>query len=212
MKKFFLLFLMPISPKLAQYTDANLAKYINNIILNVLANAGTFPLTAAMIPALKLKAQEFVTAYESVKNGPAGSAKKKDALRVELETLFNQVGVAAWAESNNSIETFSLTGIDTRKPFEHRLSLDIPVGLELVKGKVQNSLKLKFKKVKGAVYYKVVVTMTDGTVVKEVTSTNSRDTSITHLTKGVEYFVKAAACGTGDLMSDWSNMVNCYCS
>lgn len=212
MKKIIFLFLMPISPKLAQYSDANLSKYISNIILNVVGNADTFPLSMAMIPALRLKVQEFIVACQSVKHGPAGSAEAKNALRVEVVNMFNQMAVAAWTESNNSIETFSKTGIDTRKPFEHRLSLDTPVGLEMSKGNSQNSLKLKFKKVNGALYYKVIVAMADGTVVKESTSTNSRNTAITGLTKGVEYFVKIAACGTGELMSDWSNMVNCYCS
>ena len=211
MKHFLVLFLMPVSLKLAKYTDEKLITFISNVLLSVVANAAIFVNTQALVPAMKTAIKNFSDACASVKNGPAGSAAAKDALRLQLETLINQMAVSCWTESLNSIETFKKSGFSTRKPFEHILSLLTPVKLLLKQCSFPNSLQLSFKAVEHAVYYKVRVMLADGTVVSELTTTDSRKTIITDLKRAEHYFVQVAAC-SAKIQSEWSSKVDAICA
>lgn len=211
MKKIIFFFLMPVSLKLAKYTDEKLIVFINNVLISIIANAAIFVNTQALVPAMKTAIKNFSDACAAVKNGPAGSAAAKDALRLQLETLINQMAVSCWTESVNSIDTFKKSGFNTRKPFEHILSLLTPVKLLLKQCSFPNSLQLTFKAVEHAVYYKIRVMLTDGTVVAELTTTDSRKTIITDLKRGEHYFVQVSAC-SAKIQSEWSSKVDAICA
>lgn len=211
MKKIILLFLMPVSLKLASYTDSKLITFINNIMLSVMANKATFVDSQLLLPPLKLAIKAFSDACDAVKNGPAGSAAAKDALRVKLETLINSLALSCWQESANSLVTFKLSGFSTRKPFEHIPSLLIPIKLVLKQCAFPNAFQLTFQKVDHAVYYKFRVMLVDGTVVCEETTTDSRKTIITDLKRGEHYFVQVAACSSR-VQSGWSSKADAICA
>lgn len=199
-----------ITPKLslAHKPDAHLAEYTAQCIRSLTENAAAFPGMTPTLATLIQHSDSFTTALENCgRNGnPASTAAKNQARETLCFTLTHCARSCSEIAGDNKA-LFQLSGFEIKSKGTRMTSIESPYGVNILQGPFEGSVYCSFTAVKGARTYDINFGKSSNALTDMMFTSSSRKCLITDLPSLSRCYLRIRARGTGNIISEWSNIV-----